>query len=135
MYYSCCNTDLIQGRSDPSSFLSTSALLDQVLILPSPHEWETQRGAALPPATYIKCHSGPYAVMQLLMGIAVSCESRGSLMGASKDQSWRQTSRRNGATSRTDTVCAVNLELIFCCPVVLTDPQALHILRQESQRS
>lgn len=75
LYYSCCNTDLIQGRSDPGSFSSTSALLDQVLILPPPHEWETQRGAALAPATYIKCHSGPYAVMQLMMGIGVSYES------------------------------------------------------------
>lgn len=57
--------------------------------------------------------------MQLLMGIAVSCESRGSLMEAWKDRSWRQTSRKIGATSRADTVCAVNLELILRCPVVL----------------
>lgn len=39
LYYSCCNTDLIQGRSDPSSFFSTCAPLDHVLILHSPHEW------------------------------------------------------------------------------------------------
>lgn len=38
------------------------------------------RGAALTPATRIKCHSGPYAVMQLLIGITVSYESWGSLM-------------------------------------------------------
>lgn len=75
LYYSCCNTDLIQGRSDPSSFFSTSAPLDHVLILHSPHEWETQRGAALTPATCITCHSGPYAVMQLMMGIAASYKS------------------------------------------------------------
>lgn len=105
MYYSCCNTDLIQGRSDPSSFSSAPALLDQVLIRPSPHEWEPRRGAALAPATYIECHSGPCAVMQLLMGIAVSCESRGSLMEA-----FRRTGAGDrrageiGATSRAGAV-------------------------------
>lgn len=40
--YCCCNTALIQGRSDLSLFFSPSASLDQVLILPLPHEWSTQ---------------------------------------------------------------------------------------------
>lgn len=63
-------------------------------------------------------------------GITVSCKSWGSLMEAQKDQSWRQ---KIGATSLAQMQqCAVNLELICCCPVVSTDPQAPHILRQES---
>lgn len=111
LYYCCCNTALIQGRSDPSPFYSTSAPLDQILILPRPHEWSTQRGAALTPATCIKCHSGPYAVMQLLMGITVSYESWGSLMEAQNDRSERQTSEGNWSHIS----CTVNLEMIFCC--------------------
>lgn len=47
LYYCCCNTALIQGRSDPSLFFSAPASLDQVLILPLPHEWQTQEGLHL----------------------------------------------------------------------------------------
>lgn len=137
LYYSCCNTGLIQVRSDRvlllRSCLAGSSLNPALTTWMRDTKWSSTRCCHIHQMSLrsIRCHAASDGDRRVLW------KPKELIIEACTDQRRRQTCREIGATSCTDTagLCAVNLELIFLYSHVFADPQCRHIFCQDIWQS